>query len=44
MVAHLPVVASPFFTRADSTSILDLLLDRQADLGFDFAVVTDPGG
>ena len=31
-------------TRVDSASILDLLLDRQADLGFDFAVVTDPDG
>ena len=30
--------------RADSASILDLLLERQEDLGFDFAVVTDPDG
>lgn len=31
-------------TRADSASILDLLLERQDDLGFEFAVVTDPDG
>jgi eukaryotic-like serine/threonine-protein kinase len=30
--------------RSDSGSILDLLLERQDDLGFDFAVVTDPDG
>jgi HAMP domain-containing protein len=30
--------------RGETRSILDILLERQADLGFDFAVVTDPDG
>lgn len=31
-------------TRSDSGSILDLLLERQDDLGFELALVTDPDG
>jgi serine/threonine-protein kinase len=30
--------------RGETRSILDILLERQVDIGFDFAVVTDPDG
>ncbi len=42
--ANLIAYVAEALDRTDSGSILDLLLERQDDLGFDFAAVTDPDG
>jgi len=42
--ANLVAFVAEAMDRSDSLSILDVLIERQADVGFDFALVTDPDG